>query len=291
MNKKFDLDKYYTPYDVVEHVVGVVKDVVGVEWDYVIEPSAGGGEMSDYKDDNVWLMKGDCLDRMKEIPKGNVDLVLTDPPFATTKLRWDSIIPLDEMWESLKLLCDKYIILTSGQPFTTKVINSNINNFKYELIWQKTRNSHPFFAKQRPLPAHESILVFSFTNGWHTYIPQMDYSKGEHIVNKNSSGRTHGENRGKKWDGTKEIRKGRYPTSVITISNPSGEMGLHPTQMPVGLMEYLIKTYTNEGDTVLDFTFGSGTTGVACRNLNRKFIGIEMDDRYFDIAKERILSS
>lgn len=247
--------------------------------------------MSDYKDDNVWLMKGDCLERMKEIPDGSVDAIICDPPYATTKLRWDSIIPLDEMWESLKLLCNKYIILTSGQPFTSKLINSNIDGFKYELIWQKTRNSHPFFAKQRPLPTHESILVFSFTKGWHTYNPQMDYSKGEHIVNKNSSGRTNGENCGKKWDGVSEVRKGRYPTSVIRIANPSGEVGLHPTQKPVDLMEYLIKTYTNERDTVLDFTAGSMSTAVACINSNRKCIMIERDEDYYRVGKDRVIST
>lgn len=242
----------------------------------------------DYKDDDMWLMLGDCLERMKEIPDGIVDAVICDPPYGTTACKWDSIIPLEPMWESLKLLCNKYIVLTSGQPFTSKLINSNMDNFKYELVWQKTRNSHPFFAKQRPLPSHESILVFSFTKGWHTYNPQMDYSKGEHVVNKNSSGRTNGESGGKRWGGESEARKGRYPTSVLRVANPSMEAGLHPTQKPVALMEYLVKTYTNEGDTVLDFTAGSFTTGVACVNLNRKFIGIELDKGYFDIGVNRI---
>ena len=234
------------------------------------------------------LMQGDCLERMKEIPDGSVDMILTDPPYGTTACKWDSVIPLEPMWAELKRLCNKYIVLTSGQPFTTKLINSNMDNFKYELVWQKTRNSHPFFAKQRPLPAHESILVFSFTKGWHTYNPQMDYSKGEHIVNKNSSGRTNGESVGERWDGVSEVRKGRYPTSVLRVANPSKEAGLHPTQKPVELMEYLIKTYTNEGETVLDFTMGSGTTGVAAKNTSRRFIGIELDPDYFNIAKQRI---
>lgn len=244
----------------------------------------------DYKDENIWLMYGDCLERMKEIPDGSVDLVLADIPYGTTKCSWDEVIPLDEMWREVGRVCSKYSLLTAIQPFTSKLVLSALENFKYELIWEKTRNSHPFFAKKRPLPQHESILVFSFAKGWHTYNPQM-VASGGHTVNLGSSGRTRGYGGKKKWEGKSEVRKEKYPHSVIRISNPSNEMGLHPTQKPVALMEYLIKTYTNEGDAVLDFTTGSGTTGVACRNLNRKFIGIELDENYFNIAKERILNS
>lgn len=192
------------------------------------------------------------------------------------------------MWSKIKPLCKKYIVFTANQPFSSQLVISNITDFKYELVWEKTRNSHPFFAKKRPLPQHESILVFSSAKGWHTYNPQMVASVG-HTVNLGSSGRTNGYKGSKKWKGESEVRNHKYPHSVIRISNPSKEAGLHPTQKPVELLEYLIKTYTNEGDTVLDFTMGSGTTGVACRNLGRKFIGVELDKDYFEIAKERIL--
>ena len=235
------------------------------------------------------LMLGDCLERMKEIPDGSVDMVLCDPPYATTDISWDSMIDLPLMWKELRRVLKEsgVSVFSCNQPFTSKLLLSNESWFKYELVWAKTRNSHPFFAKKRPLPQHETLLVFG-NKGWGTYNPQMVKSEKDFVVNSNAKGRLSGDGSTKKWDGVSEKRSERYPTSVITISNPSKGVGLHPTQKPVALMEYLIKTYTQEGETVLDFVMGSGTTGVACKNTGRKFIGIEKDAGYFEIAKQRL---
>lgn len=240
--------------------------------------------IEDYKDENLWLMKGDCLERMKEIPDGSVDMILTDPPYGTTACKWDSIIPLEPMWEQLKRIIkpNGAIVITASQPFTTTLISSNINNFRYMWVWEKNRATNFLHAKRRPLAAHEDVLVFM--GGKLFYNPQKTTG---HLPTNSAKGSSkgsiyHGENTRDYQGGDTE----RFPRTVIKFDC---ERGLHPTQKPVSLMEYMIKTYTNEGETVLDFTFGSGTTGVACANLNRKFIGIEMDDKYFDVAKNRIL--
>ena len=244
--------------------------------------------MSDYKDDNVWLMKGDCLERMKEIPVGSVDLVLTDPPYGTTACKWDSVIPLGEMWSAVnRVVKDKTpIVLTCSQPYTSVLVSSNIKNFKHEWVWDKVKPGAFAVAKYRPLRQQEDIMVFSKNGGSVNYYPIM-------VEQKPRTGKIYSGSDSapvKYSDGEERTYNQKYPKTIITISNANQKGKVHPTQKPVELMEYLIKTYTKEGDTVLDFTFGSGTTGVACRNLNRKFIGIEMDDKYFDIAKERILS-
>ena len=232
------------------------------------------------------LIHGDCLGIMDWIEDGKVDLVLTDPPYGTTACKWDTIIPLEPMWEQLKRITKKNgaIVLFSGQPFTSALVSSNYNDFKYEMIWQKTRCSNPYQAKIQPLRTHENICVFGSAK---VYNPQKKDGK-EYTISKLSGGRVAGDKKTNNKNFTRKTQSGRYPTTVATISNPSLEVGLHPTQKPVALMEYLIKTYTNEGETVLDFTMGSGTTGVACKNLNRNFIGIELDKEYFEIAKERI---
>ena len=228
------------------------------------------------------LMKGDCLERMKEIESGSIDMVLTDPPYGTTACKWDSIIPLEPMWEQLKRVIkpNGAIVMTASQPFTTTLIASNMKMFKYCWVWDKKRVSNPQLAKYQPLKHHEDVVVFSNGGGKTPYFPQglVDCEK---VRKKDSSNLGHCVRKG--YTQTKT----NYPKSIQTFSF---ESGLHPTQKPVALMEYLIKTYTNEGETVLDFTMGSGTTGVACKNLNRSFIGIEMDDKYFEIAKERIES-
>lgn len=239
--------------------------------------------MTDYKDDSIWLMKGDCLERMKEIESGSVDMVLTDPPYGTTACKWDSIIPLEPMWEQLKRIIkpNGAIVMTAAQPFTSVLVMSNIKQFKYDWVWQKESGTGFLNAKKRPLPDHESVIVFC--DGVPSYIPQ--FTEGKPYTCK--QGETKSKNYGSQSGATTENSGFRYPKTVQRFNRDKGK--IHPTQKPVALMEYLINTYTNEGDTVLDFTAGSGTTGVAARNLGRKFIGIEMDDHYFEVAKGRIL--
>ena len=249
--------------------------------------------IDDYKTENVWLMKGDCLERMKEIPSGSVDMVLADPPYGSTNCAWDSIIPLEPMWEQLKRIIkpNGAIVMTASQPFTTALISSNMKMFKYEWIYEKTNPKGFLSARNRPLTAHENVCVFS--NGAPVYypqkwkIPEHLRTKRKHATSK-TSGEVYGAREIKRWDDDGS----RFPTSVIGFSNRVGRYeNYHPTQKPVALMEYLIKTYTNEGETVLDFTMGSGTTGVACINTGRKFIGMEMDSDIFQVAKERISNS
>jgi len=236
------------------------------------------------------LMQGDCLERMKEIPDGSVDMVLTDPPYGTTACKWDSIIPLEPMWVQLKRIIktNGAIVMTASQPFTAALVMSNPKMFRYDLVWEKTMATGALNANKMPLRAHESILVFY--SSLPTYNPQKKDGKPYRKILK-------AEMVGKCYGGTgladefEQVNLGeRHPRSVFKISNPNHK-GLHPTQKPVALMEYLINTYTTEGETVLDFTMGSGTTGVACVNLNRKFIGIELDEKYFNIAQDRIIKA
>ena len=230
------------------------------------------------------LMQGDCLERMKEIPNGSVDMVLTDPPYGTTQCKWDSIIPLDPMWEQLKRVIkpNGAIVMTASQPFTTILIASNIKKFKYCLVWKKSRSTGFLQAKFMPMKSHEDIVVF-VGSGKPTYNPQKTSG---HKPTNSAKGCGHsptfGASKERDYSGGDTTRN---PKSIISFKS---ERGLHPTQKPVALMEYLVKTYTNEGETVLDFAMGSGSTGVACKNLNRDFIGIELDESYFSIAKERI---
>ena len=242
--------------------------------------------LEDYKDDQFWLMKGDCLERMKEIPSGSVDMVLTDPPYSITACKWDSIIPLEFMWRELYRIVKgvSTITMTASQPFTSKLISSNFTDYKYNWVWYKNLPTNYPNAKRRPLTKHEDICVWQI-GGKQFYNPQK--TTGHKPTNSakgcSQGGIYHGDNIRDYLGGDTT----RFPTTVIDFIKC--ERGLHPTQKPVALMEYLIKTYTNEGETVLDFTAGSFTTGVACKNLNRKFIGIEMDDKYFEIGKNRIL--
>lgn len=235
-----------------------------------------------------WLMKGDCLERMKEIPDGSVDMILTDPPYGTTACKWDSIIPLDAMWEQLKRIIkpNGAIVLHGSQPFTSVLVTSNLKMFKYEWIWEKDGGSNFATVKYQPMKEHESVLLFGKGKTTYNQIKQerIGSRKGK-VTTTIDSGRKNSvygtQEGGKKLS----VDKLRCPRSIQRFNR---ERGLHPTQKPVALMEYLIKTYTNENETVLDFTMGSGTTGVAAKNLNRKFIGIELDENYFQIAKDRI---
>ena len=234
-------------------------------------------------------MLGDCLERMKEIPDQSVDLVLTDPPYGATACKWDVVIPFEPMWRELKRITkhNGAICLFGSEPFSSHLRLSNLKMFKYDWIYNKSKGTGYLNANKMPITNHEIISVFYANSP--VYNPQM--SKGTpykriHKNEKNDS--SYGKSTRKSGD--IKINNGtRMPTtSMQAIKNPSGKGQLHPTQKPVALLEYLIKTYTLEGETVLDFTMGSGSTGVACKNLNRNFIGIERDEKYFEIAGLRI---
>jgi site-specific DNA-methyltransferase (adenine-specific) len=239
----------------------------------------------------IQLINGDCLEEMKNIPDGSVDLVLTDPPYGTTACKWDTVIPFEPMWEQLKRVTKKNgaIVLFGSQPFTSALVMSNVKMFKYEWVWEKDKATNHLNAKIMPMKKTEDIAVFY--NGRTTYNPQLS-DKPKENIRPPTTKRKQANNYGAM---TKESLRSipidkSYPNEVLKFRGCFGDKGqsLHPTQKPVALMEYLIKTYTNEGETVLDFTMGSGTTGVACKNLNRNFIGIELDPDYFEIAKKRI---
>jgi site-specific DNA-methyltransferase (adenine-specific) len=230
------------------------------------------------------LYLGDCLDIMKDLEDNSVDMLLADLPYGTTACKWDSIIPLDKLWEQYNRICKKNaaMVFTAAQPFTALLGASNIKNLRYEWIWEKPQGTNPMNAKIMPMKSHENILVFYREKP--VYNPQMWYSTPYTGFSSDTSkiGEVYGSTQSKHRDNPEGSR---YPKTVIKNKQ---EKGLHPTQKPVSLMEYLIKTYTNEGDCVMDNTMGSGTTGVASKNLGRHFIGIEYEEKYFEIAKERI---
>lgn len=240
----------------------------------------------------IKLMHGDSLERMKEIPDGSVDMILTDPPYGTTACKWDSIIPLEPMWEQLKRVIkpNGAIVMTASQPFTTTLIASNMKMFKYCWVFGKSLPVGHGYAKYRPMSNHEDIVVFSNGGGKTTYNPQKTPREKPRVYTRKSASLS-GSSSMTSHDGETRILDGKNPTTIQFFNTSVQKGKVHPTQKPVELMEYLIKTYTNEGETVLDFCLGSGTTGVAAKKLNRKFIGIELDDGYFNIAKERIESA
>jgi DNA modification methylase len=244
--------------------------------------------VKDIKTENLWLMKGDCLDRMKEISSCSVDMILTDPPYGTTACKWDSIIPLEPMWEQLKRIIkpNGAIVITASQPFTSILACSNLSMLKESLCWEKTTATGHLNAKKKFMRAHEDILVFY--NKTPTYNPQMTHGHERKTALSVDRGQKLSDCYGGQKGETSYDSTSRYPRSVIKTSTDKQKSKLHPTQKPVALMEYLIKTYTNEGETVLDFTAGSFTTGVAAVNLERKFIGIEMDEGYFEIGVNRV---
>lgn len=244
--------------------------------------------MSDIKTESLWLMKGDCLERMKEIESGSVDLILTDPPYNTTSCSWDLQIPFEAMWFELKRIIKPKgaIVLFGSQPFTSSLIMSNPKMFKYEQIWDKNKGTQPQLANIQPMKSHENILVFG--KGKINYYPQK--TKGDPYTRDNKQNHTeHSLSKGLKP--IKQVNTGfRFPKTVLMYPRDfSAQTRLHPTQKPVALLEYLINTYSNEGETVLDFTFGSCSTGVACVNLNRKGIMIEKDPHYFEVGSERVM--
>ena len=234
----------------------------------------------------ITLWNGDCLERMKDIPSKSIDFILTDPPYGTTACKWDAIIPFDLMWLELnRVIKDNgAIALFGSEPFSSHLRMSNMKMFKYDWYWRKTKPSGHLNSKRQPMKRYEMVSVFYQQQCG--YFPQ-DLKEG--IFNNNRKGKS----TGKPSDlfGTeKEIPASKftnYPSNELCYANPNNTL-VHPTQKPVALLEYLIKTYTLENETVLDFTMGSGSTGVACKNLNRRFIGIEKDETYFKIAENRI---
>lgn len=227
------------------------------------------------------LLNEECLESMSYLPPQSVDMVLADLPYGTTQNKWDSVIPLDLLWEQYNRVCKGAVVLTAAQPFTSALVMSNPGEFKYDWIWEKAKATGHLNSKIAPLRAHESVIVFN--RG--IYNPQK--TKGAIYTGRG------GKSKEDNYGNFKATREGspdgsRFPRSVQWFLEE--RKPVHPTQKPVALMEYLIKTYTNPGDTVLDNTMGSGTTGVACMNTGRSFIGMEKDIEhgYFQIAEKRI---
>jgi len=239
---------------------------------------------------------GDCIEKMRLIPDDSIDLCLTDPPYGTTACKWDTVIPFDPMWSELKRIVkdNGAICLFGTEPFSSHLRMSNIKMFKYDWIWVKNRASNIFLAKKQPLRVVENISIF-FKKSCFYYPELLEYS----IDTKKRNNRSHEplKGKGEMYQETvfyhnRKTKKGGYPKNILKFNldqnNQFKKKSYHPTQKPVPLLEYLIKTYTLEDETVLDFTMGSGSTGVACKHLNRQFIGIERDPKYFEIAKNRI---
>lgn len=233
--------------------------------------------------DPITLLRGDCLEILPTIADKSVDAVICDLPYGTTSCKWDVVIPFAPLWEQFNRVCKGAIVIFGSQPFTSTVVASNMAMFSHEWIWSKSQGVNPLNARKCPMKSHENILVFKSKGGKIVYNPQMEEGKpygasgigkiGEIYDSKNTYHRAN--------NGT------RYPKSVIQFQSARGNKN-HPTQKPVALLEYLIKTYTNEGDCVLDCTMGSGSTMVACVNANRRGIGIELMQEYYDIAVKRV---
>lgn len=254
---------------------------------------------------NIELWQGDCLVKLQELIDNGVKVnsVICDIPYGTTACSWDEVIPFDKMWDLLYKITydDSPIVLFSSQPFTSKLINSNINNFREEIIWLKNKSASGMQYKQKHLKVHENIIVFA-KNGKYTYNPQKWEVKEKEFLTQRKTMSIYGETNnvyGKMKRNRKPDDGTRNPISMVAYKcpitaaksktySPDIDIRVHETQKPLLLMDYLVKTFSNEGDVVLDFCMGSGTTGVACMNNKRKFIGIELDEKYFDIAKQRI---
>lgn len=248
---------------------------------------------------NIKLHNGDCMEMMKTIPDKSIDAIIADLPYGTTACAWDEIIPFEPMWEQYERIIkdNGAIVLTASQPFTSALVMSNPKIFRYEWIYQKTAGSNFATVKYQPFKEHESVLVFGLNKT--RYNPQMENRRGNETGKTRKAARdvsTEGVS-GDVYGGIKKDRDTRsygelrYPSSVQLFNNRQPtDRGMHPTQKPVALLEYLVKTYTNEGDIVLDNTMGSGTTGVACINTNRNFIGIELGKDYYEMAKKRLIN-
>lgn len=232
------------------------------------------------------LRKGDCLELMQDIPSKSIDMILCDLPYQKTACEWDKLINMVLLWEQYnRIIKDNGVIALFGiEPFSSKLRMDNLKNYKYDIVWKKQQATNPMFAKKGVMRIHENISIFYKKQC--TYNPQMTYGHKNYSSFKSNTSKI-GEIYGNMKSAHRNCNDGsRYPVSVIKFNTERSKF--HPTQKPVALLEYLIKTYTNENDIVLDNCMGSGSTGVACVNTNRKFIGIEKDEKYFEIAKQRI---
>ena len=237
----------------------------------------------------IKLIHGDCLEKLKDIETQSIDLILTDPPYGTTQCKWDSIIPFEPLWKELKRIIkdNGCIALFAQDKFTANLIYSNIKEHKYNLIWNKYLTSGYLNANRMPLRVHEDIVIFY--NKQPTYNPQKSIGNKNHNRGSNDKPITN-KAYGKHFliDNSEDLGNLKHPKSILNFEAIHPSKKKHTSEKPVALLEYLTKTYTNEKDTVLDFTMGSGSTGVAAKNLNRDFIGIELDPSYFKIAEDRI---
>ena len=236
---------------------------------------------------DIWLMEGDCLEKMKEIPDGSVDMILADLPYGTTACKWDVIIPFEPLWEQYwrVLKVNGAIALFGSEPFSSHLRMNQIKYFKYDWVWDKVKTTGFQIVKYKPMQQHEMVSIFYRKSG--SYYPQ----KIKKEVPRHTGKRNHAKDNSlpllnKYQNGS--LVEYSFPKTILAFSNANQSNRYHPTQKPVPLLEYLIKTYTNEGETVFDNVMGSGSTGVACVNTSRKFIGIEKDEKYFQIARERI---
>jgi len=241
------------------------------------------------------LLKGNCLELMSDIQDGSVDMILCDLPYGITACKWDSVIPFEPLWQHYKRIIKNNgaIVLFGCQPFSSSLIMSNAKMFKYQWVWDKVSKTDPMNAKNKPLRQHEDLLVFSFGTTANCSNRNMKYNPQGLLpaYRSNNKNRNAAGYMGKSRPSHKETHiyhNSNYPSSILTFSNAGRTSTVHPTQKPVPLLEYLIKTYTNEGEHVLDNCMGSGSTGIACLNTGRKFTGIELDEKYFEIAKNRI---
>ena len=230
------------------------------------------------------IIHGDCLEVMPTLPDKSIDMILCDLPYGTTACKWDTVIPFEPLWREYKRLIkdNGAIVLTASQPFTSVLICSNLPMFKYCWVWNKRKGSNPLTAKQQPIKITEDVVIFGDRVSYYPLMTKRDKPKWR------------GRNTGKISETTNncfsenKVYNELYPKNIIDISNANQLNKLHPTQKPVALFEYLIKTYTKEGETVLDNCAGSGTTAIACINTNRNFIGIEKEEKYVGIARKRI---
>jgi DNA modification methylase len=238
------------------------------------------------------LLLGDCLEQMKQIPNGSVDMICCDPPYGTVQCRWDVVIPFEPMWEQVRRVLKRNgaAVFTASQPFTSALVMSNVKMFKCCWYWEKSRPTGHLNAKRMPMKSVEDIVVFYDKQC--CYNPQMEKGKPNHVKD-GAVRETKATNNcyGAFSNSIQYVSDMKFPKQVLRFSQQDPNKIVHPTQKPVALMEYLIRTYTNPGETVLDFTCGSGTTGVACVNTDRSFIGIERDESYFTIAQSRIQSA
>jgi len=240
-------------------------------------------ERTEFESGTFYL--GDCFEVMAGLEAGSVDMVLADLPYGTTQNKWDSVLPLNELWKAFWNVCRGSILLTAAQPFTSALIMSQPNKFKYEWIWHKSRPSGHMNAKKQPMRAHESIVCFYDKQP--VYNPQMTIGKKNH-VNTKPKIKSNSTNYGAQYEVVEALTDAKYPTTIIPFTVLSPTHIIHPTQKPVALFEYLIRTYTNEGQTVLDNTAGSGTTAIAAMNAERRWICIEKDETYYRAAVERV---